>query len=385
MKNKSALYSSALLLLIYIIMLKTVFLEYLVSYVNIFNILFLFILVIICYKILGIPKKKLLINENAIQKIIIYFIIYYFLIYVFGLFFGFLKNGYSLKLLNILGNVLSAFILYILLELYRYMIACKTSKKNFIPLVIVTILIAVLNVIMEINAYNLDSGTGIVEFIEGSLVPALALSSLLSYISYKFDYKLAVIFLVIYDLPKYFLPIIPDMGVYIKSMVSLIFIFICYYGLSVIMEKYERQIAINKIQKKKHLLFLIVIPLIVLIGLVSGLFKYHLFAIGSNSMVPTFTRGDAVLIEKLNTSEYKKIKKGDILAFKYNNQILVHRVISVKEKNGLYFINTKGDNNDSPDGWTVTNDDIYGVVIHVVKYVGMPSVELSELISKRGD
>jgi signal peptidase len=381
-KNKSAFYLT-LPLLIYILLVKSFFLEHLLSYITILNIIFLIILTAICYKILGIPKKKLLINENAAQKILINFIIYYFFIYFFGLFFGFLKNGYSLKILNILRNVLPALITYILLELYRYMIACKTEKKNMMPLIFVTILIAALNIVMEINAYDLTTGIGIVEFIEASLIPTMALSSLLSYISYKYDYKLAIMFLIMYDLPNYFLPIIPDMGEYVKSMITLIFAFACYYSLSVIIEKYERQVAIQKIKYRKYLMLFTIIPLIILIGLVSGIFKYRLFAIGSNSMVPTYAKGDAVLIEKLDVTEFKEIKKGDILAFRQHDQILVHRVISIKEKNGLYFIKTKGDNNDSADAWTISNDDIYGKVSYTIKYIGLPSVELSELISEK--
>ena len=364
-------------------MFKTVILEHLTSFADIFNIIFLGALVFICYKFLGFPKKKSLINYNATQTIILNFIIYYVVIYIFGLFFGFLKNGYSLKLLNIFENVFVAVIIYLLIEFYRYMIAGKTEKGNFLPFIIVTILIAVLNIIMGINAYDLSTAVGIIECIDALIVPALALSSLLSYISYKYDYKLSIIFLLIFDLPKYFLPIIPDMGVYIKSMVTIIFIFICYYQLSIMMEKYERKITVKRVKNKKIFLVIIIVPLLILIGVVSGIFKYHLFAIGSNSMLPVFARGDAVLIEKLNANEYKDIKKGDILAFRYNKQIIVHRIVSIKTKGENYYIKTKGDNNDSIDVWTVENKDIYGKVISTVKYIGIPSVELSELISEK--
>lgn len=375
------IYLSELFLLVYIIMFKTVVLEHFTSFVNILNIVFLGILALLSYKFLGFPKKKSLVNYNAMQKIVICFIVYYVLIYIFGLFLGFLRNAYSLKILSILSNLFVAAIVYVFIECYRYMVANKSGKGNFIPYILVTILIASLNIIMGISAYDLGTGSGIIEFIEGLVLPQLALSSLLSYISYKYDYKLSILFLFIFDLPKYFLPIIPDLGIYIKSMVNLVFIFVCYYQLSLIMEKYERKITVKRIRGRKIILPLIIIPLLVLIGLVSGAFKYHLFAIGSNSMVPTFAKGDAVLIEKLRADEYDSIKKGEILAFKYNKQIIVHRVYSIKENNGLYQIKTKGDNNDSVDVWTVENKDIYGKGIYVVKYIGIPSVELSERMS----
>lgn len=382
-KNNIIIYLSEFLLLIYIIMFKTIVSKYFVSYISIINNLFFVILVLIIYNIIGLPKRKSLINYSGIQTLIICFIVYYLLIYIFGLFYGFLSNAYSLKFLNIARNIIGAVIFYILKEVYRYMIAQKARKKNYLPLLIATILITVLDIIMEINSYDLSTSSGIFEFIEASILPKLALSSLLSYISYKFNYKLAILFLLLFDLPKYFLPIFPDMGTYISSMANLIFIFICYYQLSLVIEKYERKIPLTKSAGKKYLLLPIVIPLLILVGLVSGVFKYHLFAIGSNSMLPIFAKGDATLIKKLTEKEYKTIKVGDIIAAYYNNKIIVHRVVSIDEKNGLYTIKTKGDNNDSVDVWTIQNDDIYGKVEHIVKYIGLPSVELGELMNEK--
>lgn len=382
-KNNIIIYLSEFLLLIYIIMFKTIVSKYFVSYISIFNNLFFVILVLIIYNIIGLPKRNSLINYSGIQTLIICFIVYYLLIYIFGLFYGFLSNAYSLKFLNIARNIIGAVIFYILKEVYRYMIAQKARKKNYLPLLIATILITVLDIIMEINSYDLSTSSGIFEFIEASILPKLALSSLLSYISYKFNYKLAILFLLLFDLPKYFLPIFPDMGTYISSMANLIFIFICYYQLSLVIEKYERKIPLTKSAGKKYLLLPIVIPLLILVGLVSGVFKYHLFAIGSNSMLPIFAKGDATLIKKLTEKEYKTIKVGDIIAAYYNNKIIVHRVVSIDEKNGLYTIKTKGDNNDSVDVWTIQNDDIYGKVEHIVKYIGLPSVELGELMNEK--
>lgn len=98
-------------------------------------------------------------------------------------------------------------------------------------------------------------------------------------------------------------------------------------------------------------------------------------------MFPFFSRGDAVLIEKISENEFDSLKVDEVLAFKYNNKILVHRIISINENNGIYLIKTKGDNNISIDAWTVNNDMIYGKVISTIKYIGIPSVELSERLN----
>jgi signal peptidase I len=384
-KNKLMfnIYIIEMLLFIYIIIFKTLILKSLTIYVDLFNILFFSILTLLSYFLFGISKKKNLINYNGIQTLIISFTIYFGVTYLLGLFFGFLTNAYSLKLINIIKNVTFSLIFYFLRELLRYSIAKKTNKRNLHGLIILTILLTILDIIMQLNTYNLTTGSEIFEFIEACVIPNLALNSILSYISYNFNYKLTLLFLLLYDIPKYFLPIFPDLGTYLKSILQIIFIFVCYYKLSILLEKYERKITIKENKYKPHLINILIVIILILVGLISGLFKYHLFAIGSNSMLPYFQRGDAVLIKKLSNDELNTIEKGNVIAFYYNNQIIVHRVISIEENNGKYKIKTKGDNNDSIDAWTISEKDIYGKVEYIIKYIGLPSVELNEFMNEK--
>ena len=235
---------------------------------------------------------------------------------------------------------------------------------------------------MEINIYDLNSAIGIFEFIEASVIPNLILNILLSYIVYKFNYSVSIIFLLFYNLPNYFLPVFPDMGNYFGSLVKIIFDFICYYRLSLLLEKYEIRTSLMSRSNKNFGIIMVMVPIFILIGLISGIFKYHLFAIGSNSMIPIFAKGDAVLIEKVDKDELEFIEVDDIIALYYNNQIIVHRVVSIEKNDGNYTFKTKGDNNPSVDVWTTDGKDVYGKMKYVVKYIGIPSIELNELMSK---
>lgn len=380
-KDNIVIYFSELLLLIYIIIFKIFIQKIIPNYIDLSNLLFFGILCFSTYKLLGFSKKRASLNYNAGQLIIITIIIYYVSIYLFGLFFGFLKNSYSLTLTSIVRNTVPVIIMYILKEIYRYIIVSKKNNKSFLPMLVVTLLLAFLDIIMEINGYDLSSTRGITEMIGALILPKLAISSLLSYIAYNFSYKLAIVFLVFIDLPKYFLPLLPDLGMYVSSILALVLVFVIYYQLSLIREKYERKLPLTKTKTSKLKIGLLLAILLMFVGLVSGLFKYHLFAIASNSMIPVFERGDAVLIEKIKKEEMNELKEDDILAFYYNNQVIVHRIMSIKNANGELLIKTKGDNNEIPDGWTVNNDMIYGKVIGVVRYIGIPSVELSELMN----
>ena len=380
-KDNIVIYFSELLLLIYIIIFKIFIQKIIPNYIDLSNLLFFGILCFSTYKLLGFSKKRASLNYNAGQLITITIIIYYVSIYLFGLFFGFLKNSYSLTLTSIVRNTVPVIIMYILKEIYRYIIVSKKNNKSFLPMLVVTLLLAFLDIIMEINGYDLSSTRGITEMIGALILPKLAISALLSYIAYNFSYKLAIVFLVLIDLPKYFLPLLPDLGMYVSSILTLVLVFVIYYQLSLIREKYERKLPLTKTKTNKLKIGVLLAILLMFVGLVSGLFKYHLFAIASNSMIPVFERGDAVLIEKIKKEEMNELKEDDILAFYYNNQVIVHRIMSIKNTNGELLIKTKGDNNEIPDGWTVNNDMIYGKVIGVVRYIGIPSVELSELMN----
>ena len=103
-----------------------------------------------------------------------------------------------------------------------------------------------------------------------------------------------------------------------------------------------------------------------------GSFTYQPIAILSNSMNPTFKRGDVVIYKK-----EENIIPGNIIVFQYQNQIIVHRVVSINE----YYV-TKGDANNSIDYIKVQKEDIKGVYQFSLKYLGYPSIWLNELFTK---
>ena len=103
-----------------------------------------------------------------------------------------------------------------------------------------------------------------------------------------------------------------------------------------------------------------------------GLFNYKPIAILSNSMNPTFNRGD-VVIYKSNAS----ISPGDIIVFQNGSQIIVHRLISINE----YYV-TKGDANNIIDYMKTKQEDIKGVYQFHIKYLGYPAIWLNELFTK---
>lgn len=101
-------------------------------------------------------------------------------------------------------------------------------------------------------------------------------------------------------------------------------------------------------------------------------------AIGSGSMTGTINKGDTVIIDKKS----KIHKKGQVIAFKMENKVIVHRIVSVQITDKGTFYKTKGDFNESEDGWLLPESNIVGNCIIKIPVIGWPSVALSELLSR---
>lgn len=84
----------------------------------------------------------------------------------------------------------------------------------------------------------------------------------------------------------------------------------------------------------------------------------------SGSMEPTIGMGDIALIARIRSSS--EVRVGDIIAFWYENQVVIHRVVSVTE-NGFI---TKGDSSPSPDPFIVERGLVIGKAVGSIPKIG---------------
>lgn len=99
------------------------------------------------------------------------------------------------------------------------------------------------------------------------------------------------------------------------------------------------------------------------------------------SMYPAIKHGDTRLVEH----EAREIKVGDIICFRVGSVPIgiCHRVINVEESSEPIY-HTKGDANEHPDEYGITNDQVTGKVILVIPtslflsfYTLLPSIVIS--------
>ena len=303
--------------------------------------------------------------------------------YLLGFFTGFLTNAYSLKINKVFENILSPIIIIVTTEIIRYIFISsnKDKKKEIIFFTIALIFLELVITIRPETSYNFRI---IFEMTSSMILPIIIKNASLSYLTYYAGMSSSLIYRLIMDLYKYLLPIFPNLGDYFNSMILITLPIMIYISTSSIIEQYTNEPIKHEFEEKSIKLYDIPLAIIILVPmlLISGVFKYQMFGIGSNSMQPKISRGDAVIIKKIKTE--KEIKKGDIIAYKTSDRIIIHRIVKTKTKNNEKIYTTKGDANNTEDNVEIKLKNIKGKVIVKIPYISYPSVFISELFSQKG-
>lgn len=376
MKKKDILLFNSILF-VFIVILKFIFIDNLTKYYEIVNAIFWLSATFILFKVFGFKKDNNSNKQSVIQVTIISLLIFILLTYLSGLFFGFLKNAYNLTIISIIKNIYSTLIMIICEELIRYMIA-KKENKGHTCLVILTILYIILDFIMIFNNNILKTGVDSFIFITTNILPSISRHILCSYIVKNSSYIPCIIIQLYFGLNKYLLPIFPDYGNYISSMLGIIYPYVIYLVLNRIIVDYKKEKYVKIKKRLWYINFPIIVFLLIVISLSLGIFKYKMIAIASGSMEPVYYRGDAIIYEKVGS---KKPQVGEILVFTHNGQIISHRILSISIKDDVYTYQTKGDNNDTQDDFLVKEEEILGTVKLRLKYIGLPTIWLNDLIN----
>ena len=132
------------------------------------------------------------------------------------------------------------------------------------------------------------------------------------------------------------MPIIPDLGNYFMAIIECVIPYVLMLKVKSYFDNEEDKDLDQDINKSQFAITLIPIGVLVLIiYLTCGRFSYLSIAVASGSMVPTFHRGDVVIVKKVNDS-YKYL----IDALKaIDEDTPLHRPAKSTRVNGEFLIN----------------------------------------------
>ena len=343
-----------------------------INYYQIFLTLYFGIIFLIFKFSFGIPRDRKILNKICFRYVFAILLSYIIVIYLLGLFTGFTTNVYSLRIFDVIKNILPIIFFVIFRELIRHIIAFQ-SKKKIGPIIILTIIYIIIDILPMILLTKFTNHYNVFTFITVYCIELIGREVLSSYLVYYTGIYPSLLYNIIFAVAPYILPIYPNLGNYLNAILGLLLPFIIY----IIIKKW---INYNTKETKGFVIVKIIgIPILIfsllIVILTSGVFKYQLIAIASDSMNPIYYRGDAVIYEKVNVGE---IKEGDILVFTKNSSIITHRVIKVIDDNDNLKFQTKGDNNENVDFDYTDENQVLGIVKYIVKYVGLPTIWFNE-------
>ena len=344
---------------------------------NDLQIIFLFVSFVALYSVFRLDIRNDFKYRQTLKTVMICLLFYFILIYVGGLFTGFAKTIYSFGFTNLIYNIIPTLIYIVLMEFIRS-IYINRSNNNKIIIVLSCIVFIIYDSFSKFYLYNLSVSDDLYEYIGLVILVSIARNIFLSILCSKSNVINCIIYRIVMETYIFIIPIVPNFGSYLNSVLETAFPFII--GL-ILMSPSKRILPSPNMTKRGRISSIVVVSILLLIILLnSGLIKYQMFVIGSNSMNPYIYRGDVIIARRTNSKEIKQIKKGEILVFRYDKKIVSHRVYKIITRNNKLYFRTKGDNNDQVDDNLAKESDVIGTVSFRIKYIGLPSIWLREAL-----
>ena len=362
------------LLLLLVIRIICFFLDINIPILNLvlFGILFLVFLFLF-------PNKNHIRNyqKSLTQTVLILVISYYIIYYLLGLIIGFSYNFYDTSWSGIIYNSF-VFILPLLLreEVRERFIRIHKKKSAYL---LITIIFIIYEMLCS-TFFSFHDNEELLSNIFSIFIPCILENVLLTYLVSLAGIRTVYAYFIPALISKYFVPILPDLDWFYRLLLQIVF-YLCIY--SVVSHEYLFKVLRRtpKAEKKQSIVYLFSIGFVIVIGLfVAGFFKYQPVAVLTYSMVPAFTRGDVVVINKLSDVEKSELKKGDIIQYKRKDTMVIHRIIDIVDDNDERGYILQGDNNNSEDPFIVYDNQVVAKEVFSIPKLGYPSVWLSEFL-----
>ena len=318
------------------------------------------------------------IHSNKVTILLTFFAVIYLIgFYLMGLYFEYYKSIYLWGWNTISKFVIPTAIIIISSEVIRNVLLAQNVKFNKTITFIIMVLV---DLIIYADLYSMTTVQKFAEVIGFTFFASVACNLLYNYISCRYGMKGNIIYRLITVLYAYIIPYIPNVFIFFRSILRMIYPYVIYQVLEYTFGKNNKTEAVE--DKKKGIVSKIILGIItvLLAMLISCQFKYGILVIGSGSMTGEINKGDAVIFEAYN--EDMPLVEGQVIVFEKYQVKTVHRIIDVKVVNGEVRYTTKGDANQQADEGYITKEDISGVCKFRIGYIGYPTIWLNDIFSK---
>ena len=337
----------------------------------------LVILLIIFKFVFGFEKDRHRYIKDIIINISIIYLASFIIYYIFGIFIGFVRTDNYFTFYGIRVFIIPYIVMIILREYLRGQMLNKTENSKLLTIV-TCIMFILLDFSNRFNVSSLNTNYSKFIFLALTLLPIISNNVVCTYIARKVGYKPNILWMLVAGLYEPLLPFIPDVGLYISSLIRFLFPFVLMYNVYSFFEKRAKDIPISYIKKRRYVeIPLLALFIFILAYFVSGFFRYYAIAIATGSMRPNLKVGDVAIVDQ--HFDYKNLKVGEVIAYKYEGVIIAHRLCDIAVIKDDYYFYTKGDANEDKDNYIIYPDTIVGTVKRKIPYIGLPTVWLNQL------
>ena len=317
--------------------------------------------------VLSIDKNQVLLLMSTMGAVCLV------LYYLTGIHFGFYRSGTPLSIGSFFSNILPIAVIIIAIEVIRYIILAQKAK-------FIGVFVYIGGVLTEVLVFaTLDYITNFNRFMDAVglvFLPAIVTNLLYNYISKHYGFLPNIAYRLIMSLYAYILPVYPRTPDVLFAFAKILAPVLIYAFIKSLYAKKHKTESYKKKAAGYVSVGILVAIMISIVMLISCKFQYGMLVIATDSMTGEINKGDAVVYEEYDE---QTITEGQVILFRKDSRLIVHRVSEIQRINGRNRYYTKGDANDSVDTGYISDGDIEGVVLFKVAYIGYPSIWVRDL------
>jgi hypothetical protein len=179
---------------------------------------------------------------------------------------------------------------------YRSHVVDISPMLTFIGMVLVDLLIYT-------GVYDLSSLDSFLTALGFVLFSSISCNLLYNYVTSRYDSRGIIVYRLITTLFYYIIPIVPDVYIFLRTFLRMLYPHIMYMIIEKLFAKYDFAISYSDKQKAIVSNTILTIATVLIIMLVSCEFRFGVMVIGSRSMTGAINKGDAIIFEKYNQQE----------------------------------------------------------------------------------
>ncbi len=313
-------------------------------------------------------------NVRIYSIVLLASIVYVSVTIIEGTVFGWGLNTIDTRPIGILVN-LSRFIPYVLfvesLRSYIVHIVGFKFKKNSLIILLIAAIFTILYIPLGKLVNPPTTTLSLIKLIARTIMPTYALSILLTYLSYIGGSLASTILLVMVNLPQFISPILPATPWFLEGFTNTVLFLL--FTLMIVNTRMEltKPLRLRGISKREVMgILAYMLSLTIILSFIAT--ETRPYVIVSGSMEPTISLGDIAIVKKIRN--VSQVGLGDIIAFKFGDEVVMHRIVAIEQESNIPVFVTKGDANRDIDPWVVEPDKIIGKVVYVIPKLGIPLI-----------